>query len=329
MERADGRLQLEVSDDGVGGAARAPAPACAGCRTGSPRWTARWTSAARRAAAPACACGSLPVSALLRVVVAEDAFLAARGHRARAGGGGLAVVGEAADAGELLAEVREHRPDVVVTDIRMPPTHTDEGVRAAAAIRAEVPGTGVLVLSQYVKESYALALLGEAGGRRLPAQAARHGAAELRRAVREVARGGTALDPEVVAHMLERRRPGGPVDTLAERERDVLARMAEGQANRAIAGALDLSEARWSGPGAHLREARSAGRCRGPSPRARRARLPARAGGLVAAQPAHPGMEIQVRARGVDRHAGELGEPLLLRDVARPRAWGSGFPYLL
>src|SRR5688500_11133839 len=129
---------------------------------------------------------------------------------------GFAVVGEASDAGELLEQVREQRPDVVVTDIRMPPTNTDEGVRAAAAIRSELPQTGVLVLSSHVKEDYALALLadGAAGVGYLLKQRVMEpdGFAQ---AVREVARGGSALDPEVVGQMLERRRPGSPIDTLA------------------------------------------------------------------------------------------------------------------
>ncbi len=179
----------------------------------------------------------------LRVVVAEDSFLLRAGVVRVLEAAGFAVVGEAADAAELLAQVREQRPDVVVTDIRMPPTHTDEGLRAVAAIRAELPGTGVLVLSQFVKESYALELLRDsaAGVGYLLKQRVMEpdGFAQ---AVREIARGGTALDPEVVGHMLERRRTGGPIDALTPVELDVLARMAEGQSNRAIAGALELSE---------------------------------------------------------------------------------------
>jgi DNA-binding NarL/FixJ family response regulator len=155
---------------------------------------------------------------------------------------GLEVVGQASDAGELLAEVRERRPDVVVTDIRMPPTHTDEGLRAAAAIRTERPQTGVLVLSQHVNETYALRLLGDGAeglGYLLKQRVTEPRA--FADAVRQVARGGSALDPEVVAHMLERRRPGGPIDSLTAPELDVLARMAEGRSNRAIAEALGLS----------------------------------------------------------------------------------------
>jgi DNA-binding NarL/FixJ family response regulator len=179
----------------------------------------------------------------LRVVVAEDSFLTRAGVVRVLEAAGCEVVGEAANVEELLQQVRAHRPDVVVTDIRMPPTNTDEGVRAAAAIRAEHPQTGVLVLSQYVKESYALQLLADttAGVGYLLKQRITEPDG-FTRAVREVARGGSALDPEVVAQMLERRRPGGPVDTLTPIERDVLARMAEGHTNRSISTDLVLSE---------------------------------------------------------------------------------------
>ena len=156
---------------------------------------------------------------------------------------GFAVVGEAGDAPELLRQARAHKPDIVVTDIRMPPSNTDEGLRAAATIRSELPDTGVLVLSQYVKESYALQLLGQsaAGVGYLLKQRVMEPDG-FARAAREVAAGGSVLDPEVVGHMLERRRPGGPMDTLSEQETDVLARMAEGQSNRTIADTLKLSE---------------------------------------------------------------------------------------
>jgi DNA-binding NarL/FixJ family response regulator len=180
---------------------------------------------------------------VLRVVVAEDSFLLRAGVVRVLEETGFDVVGEASDAAELLEQVREHRPDVVVTDIRMPPTQTDEGLRAAAEIRAELPGTGVLVLSQFANQRYAVQLLGESAaglGYLLKDRVMEpRGFAD---AVREVARGGSALDPEVVAQMLDRRRPGGPIDTLSERERDVLARMAEGRSNRAIAEELGISE---------------------------------------------------------------------------------------
>ena len=181
------------------------------------------------------------MSADLRVVVAEDSVLTRAGIVRVLEQAGITVAGEARDAEELLAQVREHRPDVAITDIRMPPTQTDEGVRAAAAIRAELPGTGVLVLSQYVTERYAVALLGESAAgvgyllksRVLESQ----GFVE---AVRQVARGGSALDPEVVSHMLE--RTGGPIDGLAAPEREVLAQMAQGKSNAAIGAGLGIGE---------------------------------------------------------------------------------------
>jgi DNA-binding NarL/FixJ family response regulator len=180
----------------------------------------------------------------LRVVVAEDTFLFRAGIVRVLEGAGLTVVGEARDADELLQAVRQHRPDVVVTDIRMPPTNTDEGVRAATVIRAELPETGVLVLSQYVNESYALRLLGAsaAGVGYLLKQRVMEPAGFVE-AVRQVARGGSALDPEVVAQMLERRAPGGPVDRLTADEKAVLAAMAEGHSNPSIARDLAISEA--------------------------------------------------------------------------------------
>jgi DNA-binding NarL/FixJ family response regulator len=183
------------------------------------------------------------VSPSLRVVVAEDSFLLRAGVVRVLEDTGFVVVGEASDGVELLDQVREHGPDVVVTDIRMPPTHTDEGLRAAAVIRSERPRTGVVVLSQYVKESYAIQLLeaSAAGvGYLLKDRVMEpRGFAE---AVRQVARGGSALDPEVVAQMLDRRRRGGPLDELSERELDVLAGMAEGRSNAAIAAGLGIGE---------------------------------------------------------------------------------------
>jgi DNA-binding NarL/FixJ family response regulator len=178
----------------------------------------------------------------MRVVVAEDVFLLRAGVVHVLEDAGFDVVGQASDLDELLEQVRAHRPDVVVTDIRMPPTNSDEGLRAAAAIRSELPDAGVLVLSQHVNETYALRLLGDgaAGVGYLLKQRVME-PRSFADAVREIGRGGSALDPEVVAHMLERRRPGGPIDALSEPERDVLARMAEGQSNRAIADALELS----------------------------------------------------------------------------------------
>jgi DNA-binding NarL/FixJ family response regulator len=186
---------------------------------------------------------SVPEDRALRVIVAEDSFLLRAGVVRVLEDTGFVVVGEAGDGEELLDQVREHRPDVVVTDIRMPPTQTDEGLRAAAVIRAELPRTGVVVLSHHVKESYAIQLLetSAAGvGYLLKDRVMEpRGFAE---AVREVARGGSALDPEVVAQMLDRRRRGGPLDELSERELAVLAGMAEGRSNAAIATGLGIGE---------------------------------------------------------------------------------------
>jgi DNA-binding NarL/FixJ family response regulator len=179
----------------------------------------------------------------MTVVVADDSVLMRAGVVHLLQAAGFRVVAEAGDADELMRAVREHRPDVAITDIRMPPAHTDEGLRAAREIRSELPGTGVLVLSQYAEEAYAVDLLGESAegvGYLLKDRVADpRGFAD---AVRQVGQGGSALDPEVVARMLNRRRTGNPLDALSPRQRDVLARMAEGQSNRAIAEALDLTE---------------------------------------------------------------------------------------
>jgi len=179
----------------------------------------------------------------MRVVVAEDSVLLRAGVVHLLEAAGFDVVAEAGDADSLLAAVREHRPDVAITDIRMPPTQTDEGLRAARTIRAEQPETGVVVLSQYAEESYATELLGESAegvGYLLKDRVA--DPAGFADAVRQVGQGGSALDPEVVAQMLNRHRPASPLDGLSERQRDVLARMAEGQSNRAIARGLDVTE---------------------------------------------------------------------------------------
>jgi DNA-binding NarL/FixJ family response regulator len=156
---------------------------------------------------------------------------------------GLDVVAEAGDGEELLAAVRAHRPDVAVTDIRMPPNHLDEGLRAARAIRSELPETGVLVLSQYAEEAYVAELLGESAegvGYLLKDRVA--DPAGFAAAVRQVGHGGSALDPEVVEQMLNRPRTDDPLQALTERERAVLARMAEGHGNTTIAAELGISE---------------------------------------------------------------------------------------
>jgi DNA-binding NarL/FixJ family response regulator len=179
----------------------------------------------------------------VRVVIAEDHALLRAGLARLLEDAGHEVVAQAADAEDLLRKVRAHRPDVAVTDIRMPPGHSDEGLRAALAIRRELPGTGVLVLSQYVDEAYAFELLSgstEGVGYLLKDRIA--DVDTLLDGVRRVAAGGSALDPEVVAHLLGRRRRDDPLTTLTPREREVLALMAEGRSNRAIAEALVVTE---------------------------------------------------------------------------------------
>lgn len=178
----------------------------------------------------------------MRVVIAEDAavlrellaqMLSMRGHE---------VVAAVSDADALRAAVAEHRPDVTVVDIRMPPTHTDDGLRAAIDIRREHPGTGVLLFSQYVETKYATRLLaeGSAGvGYLLKERVAN--VAEFTDALTRVAAGGTALDPEVVTQLAGGGRATEELSSLTERERDVLELMAEGRSNAAIAESLHVS----------------------------------------------------------------------------------------
>jgi DNA-binding NarL/FixJ family response regulator len=183
------------------------------------------------------------LSVSLRVVVADDSLLVREGVARVLESAGFAVVAEAGDGDELMRAVHEQRPDVAVIDIRMPPTYSDEGVRAARAIRSEFPGTGILVLSQHAEEGYALKLLSDSAegvGYLLKERVG--DAHSLTNAVRQVAHGGSALDPEVVAQMLERPRAHGPLDRLSERERSVLALMAEGLSNREIAHELEVTE---------------------------------------------------------------------------------------
>jgi DNA-binding NarL/FixJ family response regulator len=179
----------------------------------------------------------------VRVVVADDSTLLREGLVRLLQEAGLEVVGQAADGEELLRKVRAHRPDVAVVDVRMPPTHTDEGLRAAREIRAELPEVAVLVLSQYVEVAYARELLAESAeglGYLLKDRVADVEA--LTDAVRRVGDGGSALDPEVVSQMLGRRRHDDPLEQLTPREREVLGLMAEGRSNAAIAAELVVSE---------------------------------------------------------------------------------------
>lgn len=179
----------------------------------------------------------------MRVVVADDSTLLREGVVRLLEEAGLEVVGQAADGEELLRKVRAHKPDVAVVDVRMPPTHTDEGLRAAKEIRAELPEVSVLVLSQYVEVAYARELLAESAeglGYLLKDRVADVGA--LTDAVRRVGEGGSALDPEVVSQMLGRRRREDPLEALTPREREVLGLMAEGRSNASIAAELVVTE---------------------------------------------------------------------------------------
>jgi DNA-binding NarL/FixJ family response regulator len=180
----------------------------------------------------------------VRVVIADDSVLLREGVSRLLAEAGFEVVGQAADADELLREVEDKTPDVAIVDIRMPPTHTDEGLQAARALRARHPALGVLVLSQYVRPSYAFELLeDDARGVGYLLKDRVSDLDELADAVRRVGEGGSVLDPSVVSQLVGRRRQGhDPVDDLSDREREVLALMAEGRTNRAIAERLFITE---------------------------------------------------------------------------------------
>jgi DNA-binding NarL/FixJ family response regulator len=184
-----------------------------------------------------------PPNEPISVVIAEDNVLLREGLTRLLQESGFEVAGQAGDAEDLLRKVGAHHPDVAVVDVRMPPTHTDEGLRAARQIRSDHPQTAVLVLSQYVEEAYALDLLAESTERTGYLLKDRVGDIDtFTDAVRRVARGGSALDPEVVALLLGRRRREDPLEPLTARERQVLGLMAEGRSNSAIAEALVVTE---------------------------------------------------------------------------------------
>jgi DNA-binding NarL/FixJ family response regulator len=180
----------------------------------------------------------------MRVVVADDAVILREGLARLLREAGFEVAGLAADAGELLDLVERTHPDVAIVDIRMPPTHTDEGLQAAKAIRDQWPDTGILVLSQHVHAGYALELLSagtDGVGYLLKERVS--DLAELASSVQRVGGGGSVLDPAVVSQLVGRRRQqDDPLEQLTGREREVLALMAEGRSNKAIAGRLFVSE---------------------------------------------------------------------------------------
>jgi DNA-binding NarL/FixJ family response regulator len=178
----------------------------------------------------------------VRVVIAEDSVLLREGLARLLDEAGFEVVDAVGDGEQLLRSVGDHRPDVVVADVRMPPTHRDEGLRAALVIRQRWPETAVLVLSQYVEERYATELLaGETRGVGYLLKDRVADVEEFTEALRRVGRGGTALDPEVVSQLLARGRRR-PLDSLTPREQDVLKLMAEGRSNGAIAAHLVVTE---------------------------------------------------------------------------------------
>jgi DNA-binding NarL/FixJ family response regulator len=176
-----------------------------------------------------------------RIVLADDAILLREALSAALAAAGFDVVGQAGDVPELLRLVEQERPDVAILDVRMPPTHTTEGLEAARQIRAAYPRIAILVLSQYVETRYAVDLLREdpsGVGYLLKDRVTR--VADLADAVRRVAAGGSVIDPEVVARLLGRQRGHSALDELTPREREILGLMAEGRSNQAIADRLVL-----------------------------------------------------------------------------------------
>ncbi|MEO8690219.1 MAG: response regulator transcription factor [Solirubrobacteraceae bacterium] len=178
----------------------------------------------------------------MRVVIAEDLTLLREGLSRLLDDRGWEIVAAVDDGPKLVEAIVEHRPDIAIVDVRLPPSFTDEGIRAAIEARERVPGTPILILSQYVEESYASDLLAGAGGG--VGYLLKDRVADVRQFVESlerVAAGGTAMDPEVVAQLLGRRDNRGPLSELTPREREVLALMAEGRSNTGIGLELGIS----------------------------------------------------------------------------------------
>jgi DNA-binding NarL/FixJ family response regulator len=179
----------------------------------------------------------------MRVVLADDTMILREGVALLLEQAGFDVVGQAGTAEDLLERVQEQTPEAAIVDLRMPPTHTDEGLRAALTIRARHPGTGVLVLSQHADVGLAMKLLSDGAdgiGYLLKDRIA--DLEDFADAIRRVAAGGSALDPTIVSQLLSKRRDKGPLDDLTPREREVLEQMAEGRSNQGIADRLEISE---------------------------------------------------------------------------------------
>jgi DNA-binding NarL/FixJ family response regulator len=179
----------------------------------------------------------------VRVVIAEDAVMLREGLIRLLADEGIETVATSGDGAGLVANVEEHRPDLAIVDVRMPPSFTDEGLRAALEARRRVPGTPILVFSQYVEERYATDLIGggaEGVGYLLKERVA--DVADFIGAVHRVAGGGTVIDPEVIAQLLGRRRRGDRLEALTPREREVLGLMAEGMSNAAVARRLVVTD---------------------------------------------------------------------------------------
>jgi DNA-binding NarL/FixJ family response regulator len=179
----------------------------------------------------------------LRVAIAEDTVLLREGIARLLEEAGFEIVGQSSTADDLLLKVRSYHPDVAIVDIRMPPTHTDEGLQAAKTIREQHPDVGVLVLSEYLEPAYAMEVISdnaEGVGYLLKQRVSELD--EFASAVRRVAEGGSALDPEIVTQLVGRRRRDDPISSLTPREREVLELMAEGRSNQAIAERLVVTE---------------------------------------------------------------------------------------